>query len=64
MSEPTEDVDIENLARAAFLASEFLSLLRATGMPDVLAHDLVRAWYQSELDVDVVWADLSGDEDV
>lgn len=59
----SEDPDVQQFARTAWLVREFLSLLRANDVPDVLAQDLVRDWHMSTLEDDVVWADMSGDDD-
>lgn len=60
----SDDPDVQQFARAAFVMGEGLALMRAAGVPDQLACDCVYAWYASTLEDDVVFVDLAdGDDD-
>lgn len=59
----SDDPDVQQFARAAFVIAEGLALFRDAGIPDDLARDMVYAWYASTLEDDVVWADMTGDDD-
>lgn len=59
----SEDPDVQQWARTAWIVREALSLMRANDVPDTLAHDLVRDWHSSTLEDDTVFVYPEGEGD-
>jgi hypothetical protein len=64
MDDPAPELEEEAqlLGQRAWVAGRFYNALRANGIPDALAHEIVQEWYSSELETEQVsWRDLGDD---